>query len=199
MGEKRYGKNKILYSLLEKPDGRLEVLVRHDNIAECRVIQANRRNSRYFLEHFDTYKDSSIRAKYWMAMIVSEYRSHFAASRVDFVFPSEPPKSEKWPAAAAGPRSEGPGQSTDIELVVSASQALERLLIETFRAQGKGLGDLLKSVERKLPPALRQELWGIARIRNRLVHEQHVSLRALGMSQDQFRQLCARAERGLRA
>jgi hypothetical protein len=199
MGEKQYGVTKVLYSVLEKPDGRIEVRVRHDNAYERRVVQAKRTNPRFFLDHLNTYKDSTIRARYWMAVVASEYRSHFATNRVDFVLGGNAPKSEETPTTGRQIQGEAKAEVPDTALVVEASRNLERLLRVSLAAQGRGLGEQLASVETKLSPTLRQELWEIVRIRNRLVHEQHVSLRALGTSQDQFRQLCARAERGLRA
>ncbi|HWP56388.1 MAG TPA: hypothetical protein VNL14_00715 [Candidatus Acidoferrales bacterium] len=98
MGETQYGGRKTLYGVVEKPDGGIEVRVYHDNALMRRVIQANRTNPRYFVEHCDTYKESPISAQFWMAQIVCEYRFQFENNRVSFVFAKNvPPPSAGTP------------------------------------------------------------------------------------------------------
>ena len=85
MSETKYGDRKVLFGVIKKPDGRIEVRVYHANVSEREVVKAHSANPRYFIEHYGTYSHSKIRAKYWLAQAVSEYRSHFASNRVDFV------------------------------------------------------------------------------------------------------------------
>jgi len=85
MSETKYGDRKVLFGVIQKPGGRIEVRVYHANVSERKVVKAHSANPRYFIEHYHTYSRSKIRAKYWMAQVVSGYRSHFDSNRVDFV------------------------------------------------------------------------------------------------------------------
>ena len=84
MSETRYGENKPSYDLVEKPDGRIEIRVYHDNEGIRRKIRENMANASYFLKWAD-FSGSNPRAKYYLAQIVRAYRSQFASNRVDFV------------------------------------------------------------------------------------------------------------------
>ncbi|ORT51744.1 hypothetical protein ST37_05205 [Vibrio sp. qd031] len=65
---------------------------------------------------------------------------------------------------------------SDIELVVSRSRRLEALLKSQFHAEGKGLHQLINSVEERLPHDIIKKLRYIATIRNKVVHEEYYTL-----------------------
>ncbi len=60
---------------------------------------------------------------------------------------------------------------SDIDLVVSRSRRLEALLRSQFHAEGKGLHQLVSSVEERLPHDVIKKLRFIATMRNKVVHE----------------------------
>ncbi len=62
---------------------------------------------------------------------------------------------------------------SDIDLVVSRSKRLELLLKQHFHAEGKGLHQLVTSVEERLPHDVIKKLRYIATIRNKVVHESY--------------------------
>jgi hypothetical protein len=86
MSQRDYGTRKVLFRVIEKNDRRIEVLVCHANIAERKKVNAHSTNPGYFIEHHDAYVRSMIRAKYWLARVVSDYRNHFETGRVSFRF-----------------------------------------------------------------------------------------------------------------
>ncbi len=90
MNEVKYGERKTLFAVVETPNGRIEVRVYHANRSQRAVIKAHNANSRFFIEHYDSYLRSKIRAKYWLARIVSDYRTYFESKRVDFSLRSLP-------------------------------------------------------------------------------------------------------------
>ena len=61
---------------------------------------------------------------------------------------------------------------SDIELVVRKSKTLERCLRQDFGAKGESLGQLIKSVEGKLPADTIQQLKRVNGMRNKVVHEE---------------------------
>ncbi len=84
MNEVKYGERKTLFAVAEMPNGRIEVRVYHTNRSQRAVIKAHNANSRFFIEHYDSYLRSKIRAKYWIARVVADYRTYFESNRVDF-------------------------------------------------------------------------------------------------------------------
>ena len=84
MNPSPYGQRKDFFRVEEKPDRRIEVQVCHANKAERQKVSFHSGNPRYFIEHYDAYARSKIRAKYWLARVVSDYRSHFETGRVNF-------------------------------------------------------------------------------------------------------------------
>ncbi|KLV07380.1 hypothetical protein ABT56_04760 [Photobacterium aquae] len=59
----------------------------------------------------------------------------------------------------------------NIELVVTRSRRIERLLREHYHAEGKGLHQLITSSEERLPHEIIPKLRFIASVRNKTVHE----------------------------
>ncbi|OGO64948.1 MAG: hypothetical protein A2029_01015 [Chloroflexi bacterium RBG_19FT_COMBO_47_9] len=86
---KNYGKNKILFSVTEKPDGSIEVHVYTDNETVRSVINNHCTDPRFFLNNYYEYKKSNIAAKKWLAKIVFDYRNTFEAGKVSFILKSE--------------------------------------------------------------------------------------------------------------
>jgi hypothetical protein len=83
---------------------------------------------------------------------------------------------------------------SDIELAVRKSKTLERRLRREFGAQGEGLGQLIKSVQKKLPDETIQHLNRVNKMRNDVVHiEEHNRLE----NRRQFVELCDGIERSL--
>ena len=62
--------------------------------------------------------------------------------------------------------------SSDIDLAVRQCKELESILRSKHGADGKGLHQLVTSVERNLPPDLVRTLRRVATIRNKIVHEE---------------------------
>lgn len=83
---KSYGKNKLSYVVIEKMNGRIELQVHHHNRSFREILRQNTGNSRYFLEHRDTYRRGHKRAQHWLAQVIDDYRSYFIANQVDITF-----------------------------------------------------------------------------------------------------------------
>jgi hypothetical protein len=79
--------------------------------------------------------------------------------------------------------------------VLSQSKRVEQLLRSGLAAEGRGLHDLVTSVQGQLPEALVRKLRFIATVRNRLVHE---SAGDQLDDLDDFLRTCAAAEADLR-
>jgi hypothetical protein len=79
--------------------------------------------------------------------------------------------------------------------VLSQAKQLEQLLRSGFAAEGRGLHELVTSVQGQLPEALIRKLRFIATVRNRLVHE---SAGDQIDDLDEFLRTCAAAEAELR-
>ena len=62
--------------------------------------------------------------------------------------------------------------SSDIDLAVRQCKELESILRSKHGADGKGLHQLVTSVESRLPPELVRVLRRVATIRNKIVHEE---------------------------
>ena len=60
---------------------------------------------------------------------------------------------------------------TSHETVNRRYSDLQAQLLKVFRAEGRGLSEMTRSVENLLPPTLSWELRAIAHIRNKVVHE----------------------------
>lgn len=85
---------------------------------------------------------------------------------------------------------------SDIDLAITRSKKLERLLESRLRASGRGLHEKVSSVEGRLPDALVRKLRKIATIRNKIVHEE--SYAKIDDRRD-FLRTCDEAERELRS
>ena len=94
-----------------------------------------------------------------------------------------------------GTASKLPGMS-DIDLAVTRSKRLERLLEQKLGATGKGLHQKASSVEGRLPPQLLRDLRLVATVRNKLVHEDDYKRIE---DRSRFLRACDDAERGLKA
>lgn len=57
------------------------------------------------------------------------------------------------------------------EIVNQRYSQIQMLLREKFAAEGRGIGEMVRSVEAQLSPTLSWELRAIAHIRNKVVHE----------------------------
>jgi len=60
---------------------------------------------------------------------------------------------------------------SDIDLAIKRSKRIEQILRKEFKASGKGLHELLSSVERNLPRDLVRDIRLVATVRNKLVHD----------------------------
>ena len=80
------------------------------------------------------------------------------------------------------------------ELVIKQSKHFEVLLKTHFGATGKGLHQLVSSIEKALPKDLIRDLRKIATIRNKLIHEQGYD----SIDETTFNQACASADPKLR-
>ncbi len=85
MIEKNFGTNKILYTVIEKPAGNIEVHVFTANLAVREVIKNHCAHPKYFLQNEKKYANSDTAAKIWLARIISEYRKYFLDGKVQFV------------------------------------------------------------------------------------------------------------------
>lgn len=85
---------------------------------------------------------------------------------------------------------------SDIDLAITRSKKLERLLETRLRAAGRGLHEKVSSVEDRLPEPLVRKLRKIATIRNKIVHEENYT--KLDDRKD-FLRTCDEAEKQLRS
>ena len=60
---------------------------------------------------------------------------------------------------------------TTHEIVNKRYSEIQTLLREKYAAEGRGIGEMVRSVESQLSPTLSWELRAIAHIRNKVVHE----------------------------
>ncbi|MCJ2378730.1 DUF4145 domain-containing protein [Vibrio sp. ZSDZ34] len=81
----------------------------------------------------------------------------------------------------------------DIDRVVRRSRRIEQLLREQYRANGKGLHQLISSCEERLPHDVIAKLRYVATIRNKVVHEDDFELD----DQQDFLQVCDECEEEL--
>ena len=61
--------------------------------------------------------------------------------------------------------------SLELGIVIQKAAELERVLTNSFAAEGNGLGEKLKSVQGQLPRMLAERLWKIVHVRNKAAHE----------------------------
>jgi hypothetical protein len=80
----------------------------------------------------------------------------------------------------------------DLQLACYWSNGFERTLRSELRVRGSGLGELVRNTRDALPPPIRENLATIARIRNKVVHDE-VPLADRGG----FERLCHDTERAL--
>ena len=187
MPPRDYGRLKPLYIATEKAGGRLKVFIRHDNQAVHADIRRHQKDPHWFSDHYGTWSTSNIRAKYWLAFLVSEFTDYFESDRVDFIWSSAPPSDLPTglpPPSHIGPEAPPPSEQVlvpapnpaeaawehDLVLVVDRSTKIEGILIRTFKARGPGLGKEIDSVEHKLPLLLCAQLRDIAGQRNPIAH-----------------------------
>ena len=78
----------------------------------------------------------------------------------------------------------------EVELVRDRVAELEEILKQRFSAEGKGLGQYVKSIESSLPTDLVNDLMKINGIRNKIIHEQGARL----YNPDDFIRKCDRAK-----
>jgi hypothetical protein len=105
MAEKIYGGNKPSYGVTEREDGCIELRVYHDNTKEMRPKLAKHiHRPSELLQHYAAYSRSSIRAKYWLARVVDDYRPYFLQDRVKIMLdPSTTPVAAVAPPVPARP------------------------------------------------------------------------------------------------
>ncbi|MCL9777343.1 MULTISPECIES: DUF4145 domain-containing protein [Vibrio] len=82
---------------------------------------------------------------------------------------------------------------SDIESVVIKTRRIEKLLRQQYRADGKGLHQLITSCEERLPHDVVGKLRYIATIRNKIVHEEDYKLD----DKQGFMRACAECEQEL--
>ena len=80
-----FGSNKILYTVDEKRDGRIEIHVHTINQSVRRIISNHTDDASFFLRNREKYAAENTYAKKWLARIVSEYRDKFIKNQVLFV------------------------------------------------------------------------------------------------------------------
>ena len=114
MGERKYGTQRVLYGVVETPDGRIQVRVYHQNQAVRELIKKHSDRPSYFVEHLNSYARGDTRAKFWLARMVSDYHSQFSADQVDFVLEQYPQKAAVivQPASDSGQELELAGNSS---------------------------------------------------------------------------------------
>jgi hypothetical protein len=168
MTSKDYGKLKPLYVATDIVGDRLQVLVCHDNDDVHAVLSRHQRHPHWFYDHYGTWITSKIKAKYWLASLVSEFSDYFESDRVNFIWPTAPLPLAPVPIQAIDP-SEAAWER-DLVLVIERSTEIEAMLVRRLRARGCGLGALMASVEHKLPLVLGAELRDVASQRNPIAH-----------------------------
>lgn len=85
MTRRDFGTNKTLYTVYEKPDGYIEILVLTDNQSVRRLISNHLTDATFFLRIRDKNAADEPYAKKWLAKIVSEYRDKFAKNQASFI------------------------------------------------------------------------------------------------------------------
>jgi len=85
MPRTEFGGNKLM-NLVRPVNRGIQVQVGTDNTDMHRTLARYREEPSGLLRFLDTYTDSSIRAKFWLAQVMREYRNEFAADRVEFLF-----------------------------------------------------------------------------------------------------------------
>ena len=83
---KDYGIKRLSYRVIEKPDGWINLQVHHENKEVRKLIQRNKANPRYFLNHMSSYRRDNLRAKQWLSSVIEDYRDAFALNKVDITF-----------------------------------------------------------------------------------------------------------------
>jgi hypothetical protein len=89
MAEKCYGDIKLSYAVVTRNKsggGHIEVFVFHENVAMREVLGNTSNNPQQLLERHNTYLQSSIRARYWLAKVMEDYWVHFEKNLVNFTF-----------------------------------------------------------------------------------------------------------------
>lgn len=94
MVEKKYGKNKDIYRVVEKGDC-IELYVCHDNKQVKKTLQKYKNDPRYLLNYYDTYSHSFISAEKWLAKVIDDYRSYFEQNKVQIIFDGKKQPSTK--------------------------------------------------------------------------------------------------------
>lgn len=78
-------------------------------------------------------------------------------------------------------------QMTDINKVIAGAKSIERILVEQFGGQGRGMKEKLDSARYPIAPQLHRRITQLARLRNRCVHEEGFELR----DSDEYARKCA--------
>ena len=175
MAGKIYGGNKTMYRVIEKANDRIEVQVCHENNAVRKIIEDKRTNPRFFVEHYENWREAHIRAKFWMAKVVSEYRPFFQEGRVDFVL------------VEAGVKDIS---AEELKLVVGEYNGLTGILKRRFGVKGRGLIQLANNVCPPLPTNMIENLNKVADVRNGIVHEEGITLASFKITGEEFHIAC---------
>lgn len=85
---------------------------------------------------------------------------------------------------------------SDIDLAITRSKRLERLLEKNLKASGRGLHEKVSSVEGRLPEQLVRKLRKVATVRNKIVHEEKYTKIE---DRKRFIRICDEAEREIRS
>lgn len=91
MTKKCYGENRLAYVVSERnreSNGHIEIFVFHENESMRNTIKNASSDPIKLLERYNTYLESSIRAKYWLAQVMKDFWAHFENNLVDFTFVS---------------------------------------------------------------------------------------------------------------
>jgi hypothetical protein len=83
--EKKYGKNKKMYGVIERQKGRIELRVYHQNKVVRERIEKHSSHPRYFFENLQSFADRDTSANFWLARVVVDYANRFKEDRVDIV------------------------------------------------------------------------------------------------------------------
>jgi len=83
--DKKYGKNKTSYEVTICPDGLIDIAICHDNKNTRSFILAHKNNPKSLLIYRNHFSSSYIRAKFYLAEVMSDYLSYFEQNRVRFI------------------------------------------------------------------------------------------------------------------
>lgn len=86
MIEKCYGARKIHYLVKFKNQEHIELHIHHDNQDTRKILENVKGDPQSLIKRYDAFSHSKIRAQFWLAKAIQDYRSFFERNAVDFMF-----------------------------------------------------------------------------------------------------------------